>query len=65
MKNLEFINICLSSDVDELVRTALEITGKINITKENPVMKIKVKGNLILDFSGKSLNQTLELYSDE
>ena len=65
MKNLESFNIELSSDADELIRTALEILGKVNFTDENPVMKIKIKGILILDFSGKSINQTLELYHEE
>ena len=65
MKNLEPFTIELSSDPDELIRTALRIIGKISITSEQPVMKIKIKGNLIIDFSGETINRTLELISDE
>jgi len=65
MKNLEPFNIESSCDVTELITIALSIVGKVHITEKTPIMKIKIKGNLILDFSGETNNQTLELYLDE
>ena len=65
MKDMEPFCIGLGSDDSELIRTALGITGKVSITNQNLVMKIKIRGTIILDFSGKSENQILELYCDE
>lgn len=65
MKDVEPFCIGLSSEDSELIRTAFNITGKVNITKENPIMKIKIKGTLILDFSSDKDNQILELTEDE
>ncbi len=65
MKDLESFILESSCDDSELIRIGFGVAGKINITKENPVMKIKIKGTLILDFSGETVNQILELYKDE
>jgi len=42
--------ITLGSDISSLIEDALEIAGKVEFTKENPTMEIKIKGKLILHF---------------
>ena len=58
--------IKLNCETESLVETALAITGKVEITKENQMMEIPVKGKVILDFSdGVSNNQIIFLQASE
>ena len=62
MKDLESFSIASSVYPEELVRVALEIVCKIDITKENPTMEIPIKGKLILHFDPNvTENQIIEL----
>ena len=58
--------IKLGSETASLVETALAIAGKVEITEENQIMEIPVKGKVILNFSkGVSDNQTIVLEESE
>jgi len=54
----------LNSDAEQLIETALGIKGKVEFTKENPIMEIPVKGKIILKFDydiSENLVMELEL----
>lgn len=61
-----FYSITLSSEITNLIEDALELTGKVEFTKENPTMEIPIKGKLILYF-GENVtdNRTIELRLSE
>jgi len=59
---LHIYTIPLSSDLSNLIEDALELHGEVKFTKNNPVMKIPIKGKIILKFGhGENENRILEL----
>ena len=54
--------ISLSSPLSNLIEDALELKGKVEFTKENPKMEIRIKGKLILHFDETMIdNRIIEL----
>ncbi len=63
---LHIYTIPLSSDLSNLIEDALELTGKVKFTKENPTMEILIKGKLILHFDESVTdNRIIELELSE
>ena len=43
-----------STPIEELNEIAMCLIGKVEFTKDDPIIEIPITGKLILDFSGKT-----------